>query len=65
MRALQVGQDVVCFLRVAPDGACMQARLDTLKAAEQSGTSVKHELRSPSPIVVRNAGEVVDPTLDD
>jgi len=43
----------------------MQAELDALKAGEQSGTSVKRELRSRSPIVVRNAGEVVDLTLDD
>lgn len=35
----------------------LQAELDALKAAEQSGTSIKHELRSPSP--------VVDLTLDD
>ena len=65
IRALQVSQGVVCFLRVSPDGACMQAELDALKAAKQSGTSVKRELRSPSPIVVRHAGEVVDLTLDD
>ncbi|KAH9177555.1 hypothetical protein EDB89DRAFT_2064530 [Lactarius sanguifluus] len=43
----------------------LQAELDALKAAEQSGTSVKRELRSPSPIVVKHAGEVVDLTLDD
>lgn len=34
--------------------------------AEQSGSSVKREMRSPSPIVVGKArGEVVDLTLDD
>ena len=34
--------------------------------AEQSHSSVKRELRPPSPIVVgRAAGEVVDLTLDD
>lgn len=43
----------------------LQAELDVLKADEQSGTSVKCELRSPSPIVVKNPGEVVDLTLDD
>ncbi|KAH9042714.1 hypothetical protein EDB85DRAFT_2139255 [Lactarius pseudohatsudake] len=42
----------------------LQAELDTLRAAKQSGT-VKRELRSPSPIIVRHAGEVVDLTLDD
>jgi len=65
MRALQVSHGVVCFPRVAPDGAFMQAELYALKVAEQSSTSVKRELRSPSPTVVRNAGEVVDLTLDD
>jgi len=43
----------------------LQAELDSLKAAERSGTSVKRELRSPSPIVVGHSGEVVDLTLDD
>ncbi|KAH8996752.1 hypothetical protein EDB92DRAFT_1814117 [Lactarius akahatsu] len=43
----------------------LQAELDALKAAEQSDTSVKRELRSPSPIVVKYSGEVVDLTLDD
>ncbi|KAI9465925.1 hypothetical protein BJY52DRAFT_1243489 [Lactarius psammicola] len=43
----------------------LQAELDALKAAEQSGTSVKRELRSHSPIVVKQSGEVVDLTLDD
>ncbi|KAH9067808.1 hypothetical protein EDB87DRAFT_1573363 [Lactarius vividus] len=43
----------------------LQAELDALKAPKQSGTSVKRELRSPSPIVVRHPGEVVDLTLDD
>ena len=34
--------------------------------AEQTGSSVKHELRTPSPIVVGQAtGEVVDLTLED
>ncbi|KAH9177554.1 hypothetical protein EDB89DRAFT_1418262 [Lactarius sanguifluus] len=64
IRALQVSQGVV-WLRVAPDGTCMQAELDALRAPKQSDTSVKRELRSPSPIVVRHAGEVVDLTLDD
>ncbi|KAH9177552.1 hypothetical protein EDB89DRAFT_2064528 [Lactarius sanguifluus] len=41
------------------------AELDVLRAPEQSGTSVKRELRSPSPIVVKYSGEVVDLTLDD
>ncbi|KAH9072850.1 hypothetical protein EDB83DRAFT_2568583 [Lactarius deliciosus] len=41
------------------------AELDALRAPEQSGTSVKRELRSPSPIVVKYSGEVVDLTLDD
>ncbi|KAH9072858.1 hypothetical protein EDB83DRAFT_137851 [Lactarius deliciosus] len=43
----------------------LQAEMDVLKAAEQTGTSVKRELRSLSPIVVKNVGEVVDLTLDD
>ncbi|KAF8271132.1 hypothetical protein EI94DRAFT_1827890 [Lactarius quietus] len=43
----------------------LQAELDALKAAEQSSTSIKRELRSPSRIVVRRSGEVVDLTLDD
>ncbi|KAH9067806.1 hypothetical protein EDB87DRAFT_43864 [Lactarius vividus] len=43
----------------------LQAELDALKAAEQSDTSVKRELRSPSPIVVKYSGEVVDLTVDD
>ncbi|KAH9072852.1 hypothetical protein EDB83DRAFT_137221 [Lactarius deliciosus] len=43
----------------------LQAELDALRAPKQSGTSVKRELRSPSPIVVRHVGEVVDLTLDD
>jgi hypothetical protein len=43
----------------------LQVELDALKAAEQSGTSVKREMRSPSPIFVRHPGEVVDLTLDD
>ncbi len=64
MRALQVSQGVVCLLRVASDGTCMQAELDALKTADQSGTSVKRELRSPSSIAGRHAGEVVDLTLD-
>ncbi|KAI9465921.1 hypothetical protein BJY52DRAFT_1220628 [Lactarius psammicola] len=61
----QSGEGVVCFLRVAPDGACIQAELDALKAAEQSDTSVKRNLRSPSPIVVKHSEEIVDLTLDD
>ena len=36
-----------------------------LKAAAQTGTFVKREPRSLSPIVVRHSGEVVDLTLDD
>ncbi|KAI9446310.1 hypothetical protein H4582DRAFT_2069666 [Lactarius indigo] len=43
----------------------LRAEPDALKAARQSRTSVKRELRSSSPIVVRHAGEVVDLTLDD
>jgi hypothetical protein len=45
----------------------LQAELAALKGAEQSstGTSVKRELRSPSPIVVKHPGEVVDLTLED
>ena len=43
----------------------MQAELEALTAAEQSSSSVKREQRSPSPIVVRQSGEVVDLTLDD
>ncbi|KAN0130158.1 hypothetical protein V8E53_012103 [Lactarius tabidus] len=47
----------------------LQAELDVLKASVQSGTfikrEVKHELRSPSPIVVKYSGELVDLTLDD
>jgi hypothetical protein len=65
MRVLQVSQGVLCFLEVEPDGVRMQVELDALKAAEQSGTSVKREMRSPSPIFVRHPGEVVDLTLDD
>lgn len=45
--------------------ACMQAELEELNAAGRSSTSVKREQRSPSPIVVKNPGEVVDLTLDD
>ena len=51
------------------DGTCIQAELDALKASVQSGTFIKreakHELRSPSPIVVKHSGEVVDLTIDD
>lgn len=47
----------------------LQAELAALKASVQSGTfikrEVKHELRSPSPIVVKHSGEIVDLTLDD
>jgi len=43
----------------------LQAELDALKTAGPSNTSVKRELRSPSPIVVKHPGEVVDLTLDD
>jgi len=43
----------------------LQAELESLKAAVQSGTFVKRELRSPSPIIVKHSGEVVDLTLDD
>jgi len=56
IQALQVSQDVISFLRVAPDGTWMQAELDALKTAGQSSTLVKRELRSPSPIVARHAG---------
>jgi len=42
----------------------MQAELDALRAAEESDNSVKSEFRSPSPIVVRRPGEVVDLTID-
>lgn len=45
--------------------ACMQAELEELNAAGQSRTSVKREQRSPSPIVVKHPGEVVDLTLED
>ena len=65
IQALQVGQGIVCFPRVAFDEACVQAELESLKAAVQSGTLVKRELRSPSPIVVRHSGEVVDLTLNE
>ena len=71
IRALQVSRDIVYFPRVASNGACMQAELqaelEVLEAAEQSGTSdsVKCELRSLSPIIVRHSGEVVDLTVDD
>jgi hypothetical protein len=43
----------------------LQAELDSLMTAEQSDTSVKREVRSPSPIVVGHSGDVVDLTLDD
>ncbi|KAN0130160.1 hypothetical protein V8E53_012105 [Lactarius tabidus] len=43
----------------------LQAELDALKGAGESSTSVKRELRSPSPIVVKHPGEVVDLTLED
>ena len=65
IQLLQVSQGIVCFPRVAFDEACVQAEQDTLKAAVQSGTFVKRELRSPSPIVVKHSGEVVDLTLDE
>ncbi|KAI0254432.1 hypothetical protein BJV78DRAFT_1184302 [Lactifluus subvellereus] len=43
----------------------LQAELSSLKA-EQPGSSIKRELRSPSPIVVgAAAGEVIDLTLED
>jgi len=43
----------------------LQAELNSLMA-ERTSSSVKRELRSPSPIVVgRAAGEVVDLTLED
>ena len=64
IQALQVSWGIVYF-RVASDEACIQAELDALKAAVQSGTYVKRELRSPSPIIVRQSGEVVDLTLDE
>lgn len=62
---LQVSQGVVRFSRVESDEVCMQAELNALKGAERSSTSVKLELRSPSPIVVKHPGEVVDLTLED
>ena len=69
IQALQVSLDIVCFPQVVLDDACIQAELDALKASVQSGTfvkrEVKHELRSPSPIVVKHSGEVVDLTIDD
>ena len=72
IRALQVSLDIVRFSQVALYDACIQAELDALKASVQSGTfikhearEVKHELRSPSPIVVKHSGEVVDLTIDD
>ena len=65
IQALQVSQGIVYFPRVTLDEACVQAELESLKAAVQSGTFVKRELRSPSPIIVKHSGEVVDLTLDD
>ena len=44
--------------------AKLQAEVDGFKDAEQSGPSVKRELRSPSPIVGEHSGEVVDLTFD-
>ena len=44
--------------------ACTQAELDALDVLVQSSISVKRELGSPSPIVARRSGEVVDLTLD-
>jgi len=64
IRALQVSQGVVCFIRVAPDGTRTQAEMDALMATEKSGPFVKRERRSPSPIVVGHSGEVIDLTLD-
>ena len=68
IQALQVSPDIR-FTQVALDDTCIQAELDALKASVQSGTfakrEVKHELRSPSPIVVKHSGEVVDLTIDD
>jgi len=43
----------------------LKAELDALNAGEQSSTLVKRELRSPSPIIVKHPGEVVDLTLED
>jgi hypothetical protein len=69
IEALQVSPDLIHFPQVALHDACIQAELEALKASVQSGTfikrEVKHELRSPSPIVVKHSGEVVDLTLDD
>jgi hypothetical protein len=69
IQSLQVSLDLVRLPQVAPDDACIQAELAALKASVQSGTfikrEVKHELRSPSPIVVKHSGEIVDLTLDD
>ena len=69
IQALQVSLDIVRFPQFALDDACIQAELDALKASVQSGTfvkrEVKHELRSPSPIVVKHSGEVIDLTIGD
>jgi hypothetical protein len=67
IQSLQVSQGVVRCPRVAfaSDEVYMQAELDALKGAGESSTSVKRELRSPSPIVVKHPGEVVDLTLED
>ena len=72
IEALQVSLDILRFPQVVLDDACIQAELDALKASVQSGTfikrearEVKHELRSPSPIIVKHSGEVVDLTVDD
>jgi len=43
----------------------LQAELDALKAAVQSGAFVKREPRPPSPIAVKHSGEVIDLTLGD
>jgi hypothetical protein len=69
IQSLQVSLNLVHLPQVAPDDACIQAELAALKASVQSGTfikhEVKHELRSPSLIIVKHSGEIVDLTLDD
>jgi hypothetical protein len=66
IRDLQVSRDTNVLLhRSLLTGSCVQAELNSLTDGRPS-SSVKRELRSPSPIVVGNAaGEVVDLTLED
>jgi hypothetical protein len=69
IQALQVSLDIISLPQVALDDACIQAELDALKASVQSGAfikqEVKHELKSPSLIIVKHSGDIVDLTLDD